>query len=142
MEENTNNFVEEVNISDNSEVSGSVKISDEVISTIAAIATEEIKGVAGMYGSFAEGIAERFGAKKNFAKGIKVEVSDNSVILDLDIIIEYGAKIPDVSWEVQQNVKNNIETMTGLSVEKINIHVEGVSFENCQDNDDFADADN
>lgn len=137
MEENTNNIIEEVNISENTEVSGNVKISDEVIATIAGIAAEEIKGVAGMYGSFAEGIVEKLGAKKNFSKGIKVEMTDDSVTLDLDVIIEYGAKIPDVSWEIQENVKNNIETMTGLCVEKVNIHVEGVDFNNCRENEDF-----
>ena len=141
MEENTNNIIEEVNISENSEVSGNVKISDEVIATIAGIAAEEIKGVAGMYGTFAEGIAEKLGAKKSFSKGIKVEVTENTVTLDLDIIIDYGTKIPDVSWEIQENVKNNIETMTGLSVEKVNIHVEGVSFENCKENDDLIMSD-
>lgn len=137
MEENTNNIVEEVNISENTEVSGNVKISDEVIATIAGIAAEEIKGVSGMYGSFADGIAEKLGAKKNFSKGIKVEMTDDCVSLDLDVIIEYGAKIPDVSWEIQENVKNNIETMTGLCVEKVNIHVEGVDFNKCKDNEDF-----
>ena len=128
MEENINNIIEEVNISENTEVSGNVKISDEVIATIAGIAAEEIKGVSGMYGSFADGIAEKLGAKKNFSKGIKVEMSDDCVTLDLDVIIEYGAKIPDVSWEIQENVKNNIETMTGLVADKVNIHVEGVRF--------------
>ena len=137
MEENINNIIEEVNISENTEVSGNVKISDEVIATIAGIAAEEIKGVSGMYGSFADGIAEKLGAKKNFSKGIKVEMSDDCVTLDLDVIIEYGAKIPDVSWEIQENVKNNIETMTGLCVEKVNIHVVGVVFNKCKDNEDF-----
>ncbi len=129
MEETTNNFIEEVNVTESGEVSGNVRISDEVVATIAGIATEEIKGVAGMYGSFTEDIAERFSAKKSYSKGVKVEMIENTVILDLDVIVEYGAKIPDISWDIQENVKNNIETMTGLTVEKVNIHVEGVSFE-------------
>lgn len=141
MEEMTNNIIEEVNVTENGEVSGNVKISDEVIATIAGIATEEIKGVAGMYGSFTEGIAEKLGAKKSFSKGVKVEMLENAVIIDLDVIVEYGAKIPDISWEIQENVKNNIETMTGLLVEKVNIHVEGVSFEKQKETDDILISD-
>lgn len=141
MEEITNNIIEEVNVTENGEVSGNVKISDEVVATIAGIATEEIKGVAGMYGSFTEDIAERFGAKKSYSKGVKVEMLENSVIIDLDVIVEYGAKIPDISWDIQENVKNNIETMTGLMVEKVNIHVEGVSFEKQRESDDILISD-
>ena len=137
MEEITNNIIEEVNVTENGEVSGNVKISDEVVATIAGIATEEIKGVAGMYGSFTEDIAEKFGAKKSYSKGVKVEMVENTVIIDLDVIVEYGAKIPDISWDIQENVKNNIETMTGLTVEKVNIHVEGVSFEKQKETDDI-----
>lgn len=128
MEENTTNIVEEVELTENNEVTGNIKISDEVIATIAVIATEEIDGVAGMYGTFTEGIAEKFGGKKRYSKGVRVETVDNSVVVDLDIIVDYGTKIPDVSWEIQENVKNNIETMTGLVADKVNIHVEGVSF--------------
>ena len=137
MEEITNNIIEEVNVTENGEVSGNVKISEEVVSTIAGIATEEIKGVAGMYGSFTDDIAEKLGAKKSYSKGVKVEMLENAVIIDLDVIVEYGAKIPDISWDIQENVKNNIETMTGLIVEKVNIHVEGVSFEKQRETDDI-----
>ena len=126
MEEN--NIVEE-NIVEEIEVDGNVRISEEVVATIAGIAAEEVKGVYGMYTSFTDGLAERLGAKKNFSKGVKVEMLDNNVIVDVYIVVDYGAKIPDISWEVQENIKNNIETMTGLDVEKVNIHVEGVSFE-------------
>ena len=126
MEEN--NIIEE-NIVEEIEVDGNVKISEEVVATIAGIAAEEVNGVYGVYTSFTDGLAERLGAKKNFSKGVKVEMLDNNVIVDVYIVVDYGAKIPDISWEVQENIKNNIETMTGLDVEKVNIHVEGVSFE-------------
>lgn len=108
---------------------GNVKISAEVVSTIAGIATTEIKGVAGMYGTLAGGIAEMLGAKKNPAKGVKVDLSDGSVSIDLYIIVKYSVRIPELAWEVQENVKNSVETMTGLNVKKVNIHIEGVSFE-------------
>lgn len=134
MEENTH-IVEEVQLTENDKVTGNIKISDDVIATIAVIATEEVEGVAEMYGSFTEGIAEKFAGKKRYSKGVRVENTDSGVIIDLDIIVEYGVKIPDVSWEIQENVKNNIETMTGLHAEKVNIHVEGVSFTNQKANE-------
>ncbi|MDO5397085.1 MAG: Asp23/Gls24 family envelope stress response protein [bacterium] len=108
---------------------GNIKICVDVVSTIAGIAASEIKGVAGMYSSFANGIAEKFGAKKNQTKGVKVEMGEDAVTIDLYIVVKYGIKIPELAWEVQESVKNNVETMTGLNVEKVNIHIEGVSFE-------------
>lgn len=108
---------------------GNIKICVDVVSTIAGIAASEIKGVAGMYSSFANGIAEKFGAKKNQTKGVKVEMGEDAVTIDLYIVVKYGIKIPELAWEIQENVKTNVETMTGLNVEKVNIHIEGVSFE-------------
>lgn len=108
---------------------GNVKISVEVISTVAGIATAEINGVAGMSGSVVGGIAEILGGKKNKGKGVKVEVTENKAVIDLYIIVDYGVRIPEIAWEVQENVKNSVESMTGMTVEKVNIHVEGVSFE-------------
>lgn len=108
---------------------GNIKISVDVVSTIAGIATSEVEGVAGMYGTFAGGIAEMLGAKKNPAKGVKVDMSETSVTIDLYIVVDYGVRIPELSWEIQENVKNSVETMTGLDVLKVNIHIEGVSFE-------------
>ena len=107
---------------------GNVKISVDVVSTIAGIATSEIEGVAGMYGTFAGGIAEMLGAKKNPSKGVKVDMNEKSVTIDLYIVVDYGVRIPELSWEIQESVKNNVETMTGLDVLKVNIHIEGVSF--------------
>ena len=108
---------------------GNIKISNEVIATVAGIATNEIKGVAGMSGSVVGGIAEILGGKKNKGRGVKVETSENNVLIDLYIIVEYGAHIPDIAWEVQENVKNSVESMTGMYVEKVNIHIDGVSFD-------------
>lgn len=107
---------------------GNIKISVDVVSTIAGIAASQTKGVAGMYSSFAGGIAEKLGAKKNPSKGVKVDMAEKSVKIDLYIVVEYGVRIPELAWEIQEDVKNNVETMTGLEVEKVNIHIEGVSF--------------
>lgn len=111
------------------ETTGNIKISVDVVATIAGIATNEIEGVAGMYGTFAGGIAEMLGAKKNPSKGVKVDINETNATIDLYIVVDYGVRIPELAWEIQENVKNNVETMTGLDVTKVNIHIEGVSFE-------------
>lgn len=119
---------ETAEVGESAENVGNVRISADVISTIAGIATAELEGVAGMYSSFADGIAEKLGAKKNPSKGVKVDMTEETVSIDLYIVVDYGVRIPELSWEIQENVKNNVETMTGLTVEKVNIHIEGVSF--------------
>lgn len=108
---------------------GNIKISDDVVASIAGIATTEIEGVAGMSGSIVGGIREIFTSKKNPGKGVKVDIKGNTTIIDVYLVVEYGARIPELAWEVQESVKNAVETMTGLDVEKVNIHIEGVSFE-------------
>lgn len=114
---------------------GNVKISVEVIATVAGIAASEISGVAGMSGSVVGGIAEILGGKKNKGKGVKVELSETSCNIDIFIIVDYGVSIPDIAWEVQENVKNSVESMTGMTVSKVNIHVEGVSFAKEKENE-------
>lgn len=106
---------------------GAIRIADEVVSIIAGLAATEVEGIAGMSGGIAGGIAEILG-KKNFAKGVKVEVGEKEAAIDLYIIVEYGVRIPDVALRAQENVKRAIETMTGLNVVEINIHVQGVGF--------------
>ena len=106
---------------------GSIRIADEVVSIIAGLAATEVDGVAGMSGGLVGGIAELLG-RKNFAKGVKVEVGEREAAVDLFVIVKYGIRIPDVALAVQENVKQAIETMTGLSVVEVNIHVQGVGF--------------
>lgn len=106
---------------------GEVKIVDDVVATIAGLAATEIEGVAGMSGGFVGGIAEMLG-KKSLSKGVKVEIKEKIALIDLYIIVEYGTKIPDVAWEIQESVKRTIETMTGIEVNEVNIHVQGVHF--------------
>ncbi|WP_427339197.1 Asp23/Gls24 family envelope stress response protein [Caloranaerobacter sp. DY30410] len=107
---------------------GQIKIADEVVGIIAGLAATEVKGVAGMSGGIAGGISEMLG-RKNLSKGVKVEVGEKEAAIDLYIIVEYGAKIPEVAWEIQENVKNAVQTMTGLNVVEVNIHVQGVHIE-------------
>ncbi|QJW47790.1 Asp23/Gls24 family envelope stress response protein [bacterium BFN5] len=106
---------------------GSIRIADEVVGIIAGLAATEIAGVAGMSGGLVGGIAEMLG-KKNLSKGVKVEVGEREAAVDLFIIVEYGVRIPDVALTVQENVKRAIESMTGLEVVEVNIHVQGVGF--------------
>jgi len=106
--------------------SGSIKIADEVVAIIAGLAATEIKGVAGMSGGIVGGIAE-FVGKKNPSKGVKVEVGEKEAAVDLFVIIEFGAKIPEVANQIQKNVKKAIESMTGLEAIEINVHIQGVA---------------
>lgn len=106
---------------------GSIRIADDVVGVIAGLAATEVDGVAGMSGGIAGGIVEMLG-RKNFSKGVKVEVGEKEAAVDLFIIVQYGARIPDIALAVQENVKHAIETMTGLGVVEVNIHVQGVSF--------------
>lgn len=107
---------------------GQIKIADEVVGIIAGLAATEVSGVAGMSGGLAGGIAEMLG-RKNLSKGVKVEVGERETAIDLYIIVEYGVKIPDVSWEIQEGVKTAVETMTGLNVIEVNINIQGVNIE-------------
>lgn len=106
---------------------GEVKIANEVVGIIAGLAATEIEGVAGMSGGIGGGIAEMLG-RKNLLKGVKVEVGEEQAAVDLFIVVEYGVRIPEVAWQIQENVKRAIEGMTGLQVVEVNIHVQGVHF--------------
>lgn len=106
--------------------SGAIKIASDVVTVIASMAATEVKGVAGMSGGFTTDIVEKFGVKSS-SKGIKVQVGETETSIDLYLIVEYGVKIPDVAWEVQQNVKKAVETMTGLTVVEVNIHIQGLN---------------
>lgn len=103
-----------------------IKIADDVIAVIAGAAASEVSGVASMSGGFAGGISEVFSGKKNFAKGIKVEAGEKETKIDVNIIVEYGVRIPDVAFEIQNRVKKAVESMTGLKVVEVNVHIQGV----------------
>ena len=124
MEENKNvEVVEEVN-----EAEG-IKISNDVIAVIAGVAASEVPGVAAMAGGLTGGLTEALKGKKNLAKGIKVEATEKTANIDVNIIVEYGSRIPDVAFEIQNRVKKSVESMTGLKVTEVNVHVQGVNTE-------------
>ena len=104
-----------------------IQISDDVVAVIAGVAVSEVQGVSGMAGGFAGGISEVFSGKKNLAKGIKADISGTEAKIDVNIIVEYGTRIPDVAFEIQNRVKKAVESMTGLKVLEVNVHVQGVN---------------
>ncbi len=107
---------------------GSIKISEDVVASIAALAASETKGVSGLYSSFTRDI-KGFLSKKNLAKGVRIELgSEGTVKLEISFLALYGHNICEVAKQVQQNVRNSVESMTGLKADEINIHVGGVTF--------------
>lgn len=104
-----------------------IRIADDVVGVIAGIAAMEVEGVAGMSGGVIAGMAEMLG-KKNLSKGVKVQVGERECAIDLYVVVEYGVRIPDVAQQVQERVKASVESMTGLDVVEVNIHIQGVSF--------------
>lgn len=107
-----------------------IRIADDVVAVIAGVAVSEVPGVYGMAGGFAGGITEVLSGKKNLSKGIKVEVGEKETKIDVNIIVEYGTRIPEVAFEIQNRVKKAVETMTGLKVVETNVHVQGVNTDN------------
>lgn len=115
-----------VNTTDSSK--GTVTYANDVIATIAGLAVMEVPTVAGMSGGMVDGIVELVG-RKNLTKGIKVEVGNHEAAIDVYVVIQFGAKIQDTAVSIQESVKKAVETMTGLKVIEVNIHVQGVQFE-------------
>ena len=127
MEENKN---EEIIINEQEQKdSNGIKISNDVIAVIAGVAVSEVSGVASMSGGFAGGITEAIKGKKNLAKGIKVDANEKEAKIDVNIIVEFGSRIPDVAFEIQNRVKKAVENMTGIKVTDVNVNVQGVNTE-------------
>ncbi len=112
-------------IRENIDTTGNVKISEEVIITIASVAVSEIEGISGTGTGIVEGLARKF-AKRPAGGGIKVSMSDTDVTIDINVIMNYGVRIPEVAWNVQDAVKKQVELMTGLNVTKVNVRVVGI----------------
>ncbi len=110
------------------EEKGTITYATEVIATIVGVATTEVEGISSMAG--AATISERLGGKpKNLSRGVKVEVGAEEVAVDVSVIVDYGMPIQVVARSVQENIRKSIETMTGLHVIHVDVHVLGVSFE-------------
>ncbi len=111
---------------------GAVRIADDVVAVIAGLAASKTKGISSMSGGVAEGLARRVSGK-NVTRGVQVEVGNLEAAIDLKVIVDYGEKIHSVCRELQQNVKEAVETMTGLYVVEVNVKVEGVALKEAAD---------
>lgn len=107
---------------------GKVSIADDVVASIAGIAAIEVKGVSKLTGNISKELVAKLG-KKNLAKGVKVDIIEGTVDVDLSLELEYGNSIKDVSENVQIKVKQAIESMTGLAVGSVNVVVSGIKLE-------------
>ena len=106
---------------------GEVQIADEVVAIIAGLAATEVEGVDSMAGNITNELVGKLGMK-NLSKGVKIDVTEEHVSVDLSLNIKYGYNIPDVSEKVQDKVKSAIQNMTGLTVLEVNIRIAGVNF--------------
>lgn len=104
---------------------GEIQIADEVVAIIAGLAATEVEGVASMAGNVTNELVAKLGMR-NLAKGVKVDINPESVVVDMALNMEYGFNIPKTSEAVQERVKNAIENMTGLHVAEVNIRIAGV----------------
>lgn len=112
----------------NEEKIGSVKIADDVIATCAMSATTKTEGVSDLSAGITDTISKNILGKTSLSKGIKILQEEQGITVDVHIVVEYGVKIPEVAWNVQENVKKEIESITGLKIKSVNIFVQGVSF--------------
>ena len=106
---------------------GNIHISEEVLAAIAAAAALEVEGVSSLAANLGSDIAELLG-KKNLAKGVRVKLEDDKVVVELSVLIAYGHTIPDMGKAVQEGVKSAIESMAGLEVSAANVNVGGITF--------------
>ena len=111
---------------------GRIQIADEVIQVIAGLAASEVDGVVEMSGGFAGGITESLLGRKNLHKGVKVTFGeeDKTCEIELSLVLDFGANIPTVSLQVQEHVKQAVESMTGLDVIRVNVQVVAVAIHN------------
>ncbi|MCQ4635886.1 Asp23/Gls24 family envelope stress response protein [Anaerovorax odorimutans] len=110
----------------NEQKSGTLKISDEVIAVCAANAALKTKGVAELAGGLTNALSKNFLGKELLYKGVKVSQGDDGVIMDIFVIVDYQVNIPAVAWDIQEHVKKEVESMTEMTVEAVNINVQGV----------------
>lgn len=105
------------------------KFSDNVLAICAINATLRTKGVLGLTGGLTDSISENILGKESLSKGVKVDQDDDGAVLDVYVVLKYGSKIPAVSWDIQENVKKEIESMTDTAVKAVNIHVQKIQLE-------------
>lgn len=110
------------------ETTSSIKISEDAIAAIAALAATDIEGVASMAGNLTNELIAKLGIQ-NTSKGVKISLGDQCVEIELSLNVEYGCCIPEVCSKVREKVKSQVENMTGLSVTDVSIHIAGVNMD-------------
>lgn len=110
---------------------GKVEISPEVIEVIASLAAAEVEGVATMRGNFATGVAEKLG-RKSHGKGVKVDLGEDSISVDVYVVMNYGVSIPNVAEKIQDNIHQTLKTTTAIDLKSVNVHVVGIQLEQQQ----------
>ena len=123
---------------DNSDL-GEVQISNDVLAVISAMAAMEVDGVVAMAGNITAELVSKLGMKK-LSKGGRVDVVDNTVMVDLSIILRINENIVTISKKVQDKVKTTVENMTGLKVNEVNVHVQGVNVEKTKERTTWYDT--
>ena len=124
----SDNKVQEHKSGETENAYGSIHISEEAVATIVRMAADQVEGIAHAPLSMASGFTEKLG-KKNPAKGVKVELAEQEVKISLYIYVEYGVKIPKLAMDLQKEVRQSVQMMTGLTVKEVDIYVQGISFE-------------
>ena len=108
--------------------SGNIRISEDVVSVISAIAAKEVDGLASMGGTILGSISDIL-SKKTQGKGVKVEFNETGTVIDVHITVKFGVKIREVSSSIQEQIKNAVETMAGITVSTVNVYVDGVELD-------------
>lgn len=120
-----------LSVSENNSL-GTVEIAPEVIEIVTGIAASEIEGISSMRGNFASGVVERFG-KKSHGKGVKVELTEAGIVIDLYVVLDFGISIPQIAQKLQTNIRQTIKGMTALEIAEINVHVVGVQMDSTEE---------
>lgn len=120
-----------LNVNNNSTL-GKIEIAPEVIEVIAGIAATEVEELYAMRGNFASGVVEKLGKKTTHSKGVKVELTDDGITIDLYVILNFGVAIPQAAQKIQSNIRESIKYMTALEIKEVNVHVVGMNMDNGQ----------
>ena len=110
---------------------GNLRISHDVLATIAKHVACDVEGVAGMVSAPArlKKIKQIFSPASSPVKSVDIEINDDMAVIDVYVALKYGANIPSVSEKIQKNIKDAIQTMTSIVVSKVNVHIAGIVFE-------------
>ncbi|MCL2081529.1 MAG: Asp23/Gls24 family envelope stress response protein [Oscillospiraceae bacterium] len=107
--------------------SGAVHIAEEVVASVASLAACEVDGVASLAAAEGERLSELVGKQRGLAKGVKLSITGETVAVDVFILVKYGSNVRNVAQKVQENIKRTLESMTGMTVSAVNVHVNGIS---------------